>query len=423
MKIVQINQVSGYGSTGRIAEDLSHIMLQNGIENKILYGVGSTACPNAMRFGTEREHIQHKLLARATGHHGAGSLQATRQMVDFLREYQPDLVHLHNLHGFYLNLPCLFQYLKQAKVPVVWTLHDCWAFTGHCAYFSFAQCQRWQSGCGHCPQRFAYPRAVRDRSRQNWLEKRELFTGLERCVLVSPSRWLAGLVQSSFLGEYPVKVIPNGIDLEVFYPHATQANAKKIVLACVSTINPEDRKGGRYLPQLAARLGDAYEVQVLGLRDRIVPPNIHALPYLKDKAELAAAYSKADVLVNPTLEDNFPTVNLEALACGTPVVTFDTGGSPECLGESCGAVVPQGDVDALAQAAKEWAAKDAAQDCRNRAMQYSKAEKFGEYIQLYQRMTGPEYVECREEKASNDTNGTQNPCLGRENIYAERNQL
>lgn len=384
MKIVQINQVSGYGSTGRIAEDLSHIMLQNGIENKILYGVGSTVCPNAMRFGTEREHIQHKLLARATGHHGAGSLQATRQMVDFLREYQPDLVHLHNLHGFYLNLPCLFQYLKQAKVPVVWTLHDCWAFTGHCANFSFAQCQRWQSGCGHCPQRFAYPRAIRDRSRQNWQEKREFFSGLERCVLVSPSRWLAGLVQSSFLGEYPVKVIPNGIDLEVFHPHAKQKGTKKIVLACASTLSPKDRKGGQYLPQLAARLGSVYEVQVLGLHDRTVPSNIRALPYLKDKEKLATAYSKADVFVNPTLEDNFPTVNLEALACGTPVVTFETGGSSECLDESCGAVVPQKDVQAMARTAAEWAARDAVQACRTRVQYFDKNARFFDYIGLYQ---------------------------------------
>lgn len=393
MKVVQINQVSGYGSTGRIAEELSQTMLQSGIENKILYGFGSTTYPHAIRFGTDRELKQHKLLARATGHHGAGSVRATRQMVEFLREYQPDLVHLHNLHGFYLNLPVLFDYLKEVKCPVVWTLHDCWAFTGHCAHFAYAGCERWKTGCHGCPQRFAYPRALLDRSRKNWQEKRELFSGLEQCVLVSPSHWLAGLVQSSFLSEYPVKVIPNGIDLEVFCPHPKQTGGKKMVLACASTLKSGDRKGGGYLPQLAGLLGDGYELCVLGLRDKAVSPGIRALPYITDKEELAAVYSRADVFVNPTLEDNFPTVNLEALACGAPVVTFDTGGSPECLDESCGAAVPQKDVQAMARAVKEWAARDAAKACRDRVMQYGKTERFGEYIRLYQDLTMSKRIE------------------------------
>lgn len=386
MKVVQINQVSGYGSTGRIAEDLSRVMLQNGIENKILYGFGSTDWPHAVRFGTDSELQRHKLLARATGRHGHGSARAARQMVDFLREYQPDLIHLHNLHGFYLNLPILFGYLREAKLPVVWTLHDCWAFTGHCAYFTFAGCSRWETGCHGCPQRLAYPCALRDRSRKNWLEKRALFSGLERCTLVSPSRWLAEHAKDSFLGGYPVKVIPNGVDLEVFSPQpkpSNQAGTKKLVLACASTLNSKDRKGGRYLPQLAGILGDGYEVCVLGLRDRVIPPGIRALPYIADKAGLAELYSRADVFVNPTLEDNFPTVNLEALACGTPVVTFDTGGSPECLDERCGAAVPQKDLQAMASQARIWAGRDAAEACHSRARLYDKNERFGEYIRLY----------------------------------------
>lgn len=387
MKVVQINQVSGYGSTGKIVEDLSHIMLQNGIENKILYGFGSTSCPCAVRFGTVHEHRRHKLLARTTGHHGAGSMRATKMMVEFLQAYKPDLVHLHNLHGFYLNLSCLFEYLKQVRVPVIWTLHDCWAFTGHCAHFSLSQCQRWQNGCSSCPQRFTYPRALWDRSRKNWQEKKTLFSGLERCVLVCPSQWLAGLVQHSFLYGYPLTVIPNGIDLEQFSPQTRQQHEKKIVLACAPTLNPGNHKGGQYLPQLAAQLGNEYEIQVLGLRDRNIPLGIYALPYTASRKELAGFYSNADVFVNPTLEDNFPTVNLEALACGTPVVTFQTGGSPECLDESCGAVVPQRNVDAMARAVREWTAKKAAQACRNRAMRYDKTKTGGDYIRLYQQIS------------------------------------
>ena len=326
MKVVQINQVSGYGSTGRIAEDLSDIMSAAGIENRILYGVGHSQHPCAVRFGSKASLLGHKLIARGLGLHGAGSAHQTKRMIAFLRQYRPDIVHLHNIHGFYIHLPLLFAYLKAEGLPVVWTLHDCWSFTGHCAYFSLAHCGRWQSGCGACPQRFAYPRSLIDASAHNWQWKKELFTGLTDCVLVTPSRWLAELVGQSFLGTYPIKVIPNGIDLDTFQPCAEKSQAPKRILANAKTLRSGDWKGGCYLPELARCLGPEYRIEVLGLAD--APPadtGVRALPYVNDREELARLYSQAAVFVNTTLEDNFPTVNLEALACGTPVVTFATG--------------------------------------------------------------------------------------------------
>lgn len=392
MRVIQINTVSGHGSTGRIAENLSAVMEKHGIENAIFYGWYTSACKNAYQFGTKREGLAHKVGARLLGNHGMYSTQATKQLIGFLENYKPDVVHLHNLHGFYLNVEVLFEYLKKNKVAVVWTLHDCWPFTGHCAHFSFAGCEKWEAGCYHCPQRMAYPKMLLDRSKKNWEEKQSIFTGLENLTLVTPSQWLAELTRKSFLGEYPVKVIPNGIDLKVFSPGCTNGNEiTKIVLASAKTLKNGDRKGGKYLLELARILGSEYQVNVLGLREhrkRNWPPNLISLPYVSDQKKLAEIYSKSDVFVNPTLEDNFPTVNLEALACGTPVITFDTGGSPESITTQCGAVVPQGDVTMMAQEVKQWCQCDCAGKCCEQAEKYESNKRYGEYIELYKQMTG-----------------------------------
>lgn len=393
MRVVQINQVSGFGSTGRIAEDLSRVMTAQGIENAVLYGMGETQHPAAHRFGTPAQQLLHKLTARLSGRHAFASGAATRQMIAFLEEFRPDVVHLHNLHGFYLHIGLLFRWLCEKQIPVVWTLHDCWSFTGHCAHFAYTGCDRWRTGCGRCPQRMAYPKALWDASAANWKAKCQLFTSLKNCTVVTPSRWLAELAKQSFLGAYPVRVIPNGIDLEAFSAEKKQEHTGKMVLASASSLNPADRKGGCFLPELARLLGSEYRVCVLGLQqkkpdEKQLPANLQPLPYVKDKNELAALYAAADVFVNPTLEDTFPTVNLEALACGTPVVTFATGGSPESLDDTCGAVVPQRDMAAMAQQVRIWAQQDCAGACRTRAQLYDKETAFSRYIELYRELAG-----------------------------------
>lgn len=383
MKIVQINQVSGYGSTGHIAENIGDMLRDKGVDNRIYYGLGQTDNPNAVKFETDAQLKMHKLYSRLTGRHGFASKRATENLIQALREYAPDVIHLHNLHGFYINLPLLFSYIKEENVPVVWTLHDCWAFTGHCAHFDYAKCEKWKTGCGRCPQRFEYPRALIDASAANFSAKKKLFTGLRNCTLVTPSNWLAKLAGESFLHEYPLRVIPNGIDTAVFAPSGIEKNGR-IVLACAPSLNGNDRKGGKYLPGLAAALGSDYEVQVLGLAsDRTYPPGITALGYVHDQAQLAKMYSSAAVFVNPTLQDNFPTVNLEALCCGTPVVTFDTGGSAEMLTADTGTVVKKGDLAALTEKTKKWADRRCSPACRQRGLEYDKKEMYEKYFSLY----------------------------------------
>lgn len=389
MKVAQINVVCEFGSTGRIVADLSHTMSGQGIENIIVYGLYQSSLPNAHYIGNRVEFALHNQKSRLLDACGFGSAHATRQLIQLLEDFQPDVVHLHNIHGYYVHVELLFRYLKKAGCPVVWTLHDCWPFTGHCAHFDHVGCSRWQTGCGSCPSIREYPESLGlDRSQRNWQRKRQAFTGLDKCVLVSPSHWLAQLAQASFLQEYPVRVIPNGISLETFAPtpgdwkEKMGTEGKKVVLASVKNLH--DSKGGQYLVPLARQLGPEYQIWVLGLNEPA--PELHPLPYLQNAQQLAQVYTAADVFVNPTLEDNFPTVNLEALACGTPVVTFQTGGSPESIGPGCGAVVPQGDGKALAQAVAHWAAQDCKKACVAQAQQYERTAQYEKYVQLYREL-------------------------------------
>ncbi len=389
MKVAQINVVCGFGSTGRIVADLSRTMSEQGVENIIAYGLYHSELPNAHYIGSRVEFALHDKKSHLLDACGFGSAHATRQLIRLLEQFQPDVVHLHNIHGYYVQVERLFQYLKSKQYPVVWTLHDCWPFTGHCVHFENVGCTRWQTGCGRCPNRREYPASLwLDRSSRNWARKRRAFTGLERCVLVSPSHWLAQLTRSSFLQAYPVRVIPNGISLEDFAPTPGDwkkkmgAQDKRVVLASVKNLH--DSKGGAYLPGLARRLGPEFQVWVLGLEE--AAPGLVALPYLKDAKELAQVYTAADVFVNPTLEDNFPTVNLEALACGTPVVSFATGGSPESIGPGCGAVVPQGNEQALAEQVRRWAGMDCKAVCTAQAQVYERTAQYQKYLKLYREL-------------------------------------
>lgn len=391
MKIAQINTVCGNGSVGRITVDIYHALKKEGHEGKIYYG-RRTAPENvdAERFGSTWDMGRHVLGTFFTGTHGFCSKGQTKRLVETLKDYDPDLIHLHNIHGFYLNVEILFDYLKKCGKPVVWTLHDCWAFTGHCAYFDYAGCEKWKTECFHCPQyRSSYPYALfKDGSRENYERKKVAFVGVERLTLVTPSKWLADLVKQSFLKEYPVKVIPNGIDLERFSPKGRRGGTPYQILGVANVW--DQRKGLDYLKQLSRMLDrNRYEVVAVGVSKkqiRELPDGMRGIEHTKNVEELAELYSQAAVYVNPTLEDNFPTTNLEALACGTPVVTFDTGGSVESVDESCGRIVPKKDVNALYQAVTEICEKgETMRDaCRERALLYHKYDRFGEYLNLYE---------------------------------------
>lgn len=391
MKIAQINTVCGNGSVGRITVDIYHALEKAGHEGKIFYGRRTApADAETERFGTAPDMGIHVLSTFFTGTHGLASKKQTKKLIECLKSYDPDLIHLHNVHGFYLNVEILFDYLKQCGKPVIWTLHDCWAFTGHCAYFDFVQCEKWKTGCEHCPQyRNSYPYALfKDGSRENYERKKKAFQGVKGLTLVTPSKWLAGLVKDSYLKEYPVKVIPNGIDLEKFVPVQKHHEKKHLILGVANVW--DRRKGLDYLKELSKRLDpEKYEIMAVGVSKqqlKELPEGMKGILHTKDVRELAELYGQASVYVNPTLEDNFPTTNLEALACGTPVVTFATGGSVEAIDDTCGRIVPKKDLEGLCKAVTELCenVEMMREACRERALAYNKYDRFGEYLKLYE---------------------------------------
>ena len=354
MKIFQINTVCGIGSTGRIAVDISHVLEKAGHESCIAYGRGGAPKDvESYRIDSAWEVYAHAFFSRLTDRPGLYSTAATKRLIQKIKEYNPDIIHLHNIHGYYLNYDVLFRFLSAYNKPVVWTLHDCWPFTGHCAYFDFVHCDKWKEGCYHCPQKSSYPASCfLDRSRKNYDLKKALFTKVEKLCIVTPSHWLAGLVKESFLGKYPVKVIHNGIDLHIFRPTSSNFRREnglegyKIILGVASPWTP--RKGLSDFIKLSKMMDDHTRIVLVGLSDRQIkklPPHIIGIKRTNNPQELAGLYTTADVFFNPTYEDNYPTTNLESLACGTPVVTYNTGGSPESVGEN-GAVVDKGDIDA-----------------------------------------------------------------------------
>jgi glycosyltransferase involved in cell wall biosynthesis len=397
VKVLQINSVCGIGSTGRIVVQIHKLLKEKGYKSYVAYGRDyARDCDSTVRIGNKFDNYMHVAITRLFDRHGFGSKKATANFIEKVEKIDPDIIHLHNIHGYYVNIELLFKYIKEANKPVVWTLHDCWAFTGHCAYFDYIGCDRWKTGCYECPQKKTYPSSILiDNSKRNFERKKELFTGIKNMVIVTPSRWLAGLVKESFLKEYPVKRIPvkvinNGIDLEIFKPMESDFRKRyglenKFIILGVANVW-DRRKGYDYFIKLSETLKQDEIIVMVGLTEKQkknLPKNIIGITRTNNVKELAEIYSAADVFVNPTLEDNFPTTNLEALACGTPVVTFDTGGSPECVDESCGVVVEKGNLKELIEAIERIRLNTFNKDyCINRAKDFDKS-KYSEYLELY----------------------------------------
>ncbi len=392
MRIVQINATCGIGSTGKICVGISELLNAQDIENYILCSK-TDGYAQGIAVSSDRYVKMQALRSRLLGNYGFNSIAATKRLIHELDRLQPDLVHLHNIHGHDCNLDMLFTYFKETKTKLVWTFHDCWAFTGYCTYFDMAACDKWQTTCADCPQvrRFSW---LFDKSTALYQKKKKLFAGLD-LTIVTPSDWLASLVKQSFLKDYPVKVIHNGIDLNVFKPCASDFRqvhgiADQHLLLGVA-FGWEKRKGLDVFEELANRLPEEYRIVLVGtdeavdkrLNDRIL--SIHRT---QNQQELAQLYATADLLVNPTMEENYPTVNMEAVACGTPVLTFDTGGSREMLDDTCGAAVKRGDVDAMEkEIVRICTAKPfTEQACVRKSREYDQTQRFAEYVTLYQRL-------------------------------------
>lgn len=342
MKIVGINTVCN-GSTGKINGSILKSASLNGDEVLAIYGrrSGYKDIP-CIKIGGFFSFWYHVFLTTVFDLHGHGSYFKTKKIVCELKKFNPDIIHLHNIHGYYINYKVLFDYLKnEYQGRVFWTLHDCLAFTGHCAYFSNISCEKWRSGCHDCPNKKMYPTSLLfDRSKKNYEEKKELFNGVKDLTIITPSIWLQNIVTSSYLKNYPVKTINNGIDLNTFYPRLTESIFdkynipvdKKILLGVASIW--ENRKGLDDFFMLSKLIRDDYSIVLVGLNDKQISKlkkykNIIGIKRTENQDDLASLYSVSYCLINPTYEDNFPTVNIEALACGTRVIAYDTGGCVE----------------------------------------------------------------------------------------------
>lgn len=392
MKVLQINSVCGYGSTGNIVVDLYRALKDKGHDCCVAYGRGTAPIDvQSYRIGSDWDVYVHGAMSRITDKQGFYSTRATKRFVKWMKEYDPDVIHLHNLHGYYINIEILFDALKQMDKQVVWTLHDCWAFTGHCAYFDYIGCEKWKKECCHCPQKRNYPSSLLiDNSRDNYIRKRTAICTLENLTIVTPSQWLKNLVKGSFLQKYTCEVIHNGIDLEVFHPtyknlkEKYDLQGKKIILGVASEWSK--RKGLQDFLKLSDHLDDHYQIVLIGQMRDAVPKrnNITYISRTNDREELAAWYTEADVLFNPTYEDNYPTVNLEAQACGTPVITYHTGGSPEgLLMDNC--VVVQDVAHAWDELQKLEPDNKKLQD---NSCDFSKEGMAKQYIELYEKLRG-----------------------------------
>ena len=392
MKIVQINSTCGIGSTGKICVGISEVLSEKDIENYILYSAKSNGYSLGIPCSDDPYIKIQALKSRVFGNYGFNSQMATHRIINTLNSLQPDIVHLHNIHGHDCDLKTLFTYLKKQKVKLLWTFHDCWAFTGYCPHFTMLKCEKWKTACSCCPRKRDYS-WIHDRSDTVFEKKKQLFSGLDMTI-VTPSVWLADLVKQSFLKNYPIKVINNGIDLNFFCPTESDfkkrydiSEEKKILLGVAFDWGV--RKGQDVFIELSKRLDSKrYQIVLVGINESLrqqLPSNVIAIHRTNNQSELAEIYTAADLFLNPTREENFPTVNIEALACGTPVLTFRTGGSPEILDETCGSVVECDDIDALereiVRICTDKPYTKAA--CIQRASEFGKKEKFGEYLELY----------------------------------------
>ena len=395
--LLQINSVANTGSTGHIAEDIGRLAIKNGWKSYIAYG--RKALPSQshlIRVGNTLDILWHALVTRLFDLHGLSSRRATKKFIKQIEKLNPDVIHLHNIHGYYLNYKILFEYLSKCGKPVVWTLHDCWAFTGHCPHYAYIKCSAFQSeeGCKRCPLKMFYPKSILfSNVAYNFGQKKKYFNllGQDQLTLVTPSKWLSDEIAKSYLGHYKRVVINNGIDLDVFKPAEKSApNNKKIILGVASVW--DERKGLADFIKLAALLQTDEEIILVGLSESQIKSlpkdkNIHGIRRTESQQELAELYSKALVYFNASVEETFGMTCAEALACGTPVIAYNSTAVPETISNETGIVVEPNNIQKVYEAfqyIKQKGKHSYTNACRERAVKlYEKTERFEEYIKLY----------------------------------------
>jgi len=392
-RVLAINSVN-YGSTGTIMLGILNTAADSGFHIYPSYPSSRSnhkkKVDNEILISNRIERNLHLKLAYYTGNNGCFSRYGTKVYLKKIDQIKPDIIHLHNLHNCYINLKMLFEYIKIKNIPVVWTLHDCWAFTGQCPHYTMIQCDRWVTGCHDCPQYRQYPAARIDRTKEMYQLKKSWFTEVKNLTIVTPSEWLKNEVKNSFLKDYSVEVINNGIDLSVFKPTETGFRQKynltdKIVLLGVA--NPwSERKGLNVFVELAKLIHDMYKIVLVGLSEKQIkelPKNILGLPKTSNPTELAGIYSSADYFINPSLEETMGLVTVESIACGTPAIVSNSTAVPEMVNESCGLIVTNNTSIEYYNAIMRLSKKYKIQDCLNHANKFRKKKKFNEYLGLF----------------------------------------
>jgi glycosyltransferase involved in cell wall biosynthesis len=397
LKLLQINSVVNSGSTGRIAEEIGQTAIAAGWKSYIAYGRNDRPSQSELiKIGNDWDIKMHGFQTRLFDRHGLGSRSATEELIVKIKEILPDIIHLHNIHGYHVNIEILFNYLRNANIPVVWTFHDCWPITGHCSYFTFVGCEKWKTQCYECPQKRGYPASyLIDRSKKNYNLKKELFNSLSNLTLVPVSQWLSGILKDSFLQNYPIKVINNGVNTEIFKPHSNSTFREryglenKFVLIGVATSWGE-RKGLNDYIKLSKELDLNYQIVLVGLTKNQIdklPDNILGIERTESVEELSNMYSEADIVLNLSYEETFGLTTVEGFACGTPGIVYNATASPELIDQSTGFVIEPGDINGLMDAIiqiKQNGKQSYSDACVNRAHRlYKKKERNQEYIELY----------------------------------------
>lgn len=403
--VIQINVCANYRSTGKIAEEIGQLAISRGWRSVIAYGDSVRTSKNELvHVGSKFELFEHAIETRLFDNHGLASCSATKKFLQTVNEIKPDIIHLHNIHGYFLNYPMLFEYLSKRDIPVIWTMHDCWPITGHCAYFDYTKCERWKTEChSPCPGKRQYPASLLFESpRRNYRIKKEVFQKVENLTLVPVSDWLGKLLTYSFLSKYPIEVIHNGIDLDVFSQVDSSGVRIKYGIGegnyIIGVASVWDyRKGIDAFFELKKKLKEDVKIVLVGLnKNQLLQAEsigIIGVPRTDSANELAALYSGAALYCNLTYEDNYPTTNLEAMACGTPVLTFNTGGSVEAVTPDTGWIVEKGDIESIVSII-EHIKNDSIQEnvaqrelCRHRAQkEFDKNVAFQRYLELYDRL-------------------------------------
>lgn len=402
-KLLQINPVIRTNtSTGRIMQEIGELAMANGWESYVAYSEGRDGVKpcrsKLMSVGGKLDVAFHGLWTRLTDRHGLASWNATRRFVDEIKALKPDVIHIHNIHGYFLNYRILFEFLKDAGIPVVWTVHDCWLYTGHCYHYASVGCEKWRTQCENCPQKKTFPKSIwLDRSRENFRDKKSAFTSVPDMTIVTVSEWMKNEMKDSFLNDCRFQIIHNGIDLNVFAPQPDGKEVREkyglgdrhIILGLASIWSKE--KGWDDFMEMSGMLNDDEVIVMVGVDEKQLerlPKNVVGIRRTENVRQLAELYSAAAAFVNPTWQDNYPTVNLEAIACGTPVVTYRTGGSIEAVTEGTGYIVEQGDVRGLLSSVRKIESEGSSEytaRCRAYALaHFRKEDRYADYLQLYQ---------------------------------------